>query len=169
MSCIKAFTRFELAEFVELDSKYTKNLYRLLKQFRTTGKLVIDDVEHFRELLDAPKSYKIKDFKRFVLDVAIKELQGKEIFKNLSYEPKIAKKRGSPVVGYTFTFEAEQSRNNIELDKSTPKKNKSKPKQVKAMTKSAENYNSYEQRQYSQEFIDELEQKLLALAVQQSE
>ncbi len=41
-------------------------------------------------------------------------------------------------------------------------------RQVTAMTKSAINYNSYSQRQYSQEELDDLETKLLALAVAQN-
>ncbi|KQI10892.1 hypothetical protein K777_09700, partial [Campylobacter coli CVM 41970] len=32
------FTAFELEEFIALSGKYAKTLYRLLKQFRTTGK-----------------------------------------------------------------------------------------------------------------------------------
>ena len=167
---VKGFTRFELAEFVELDSKYTKNLYRLLKQFRTTGKLIVDDIADFKEKLDSPKSYEVKEFKRFVLDVAIKELQEKEVFKNLVCEPVKAKKRGSPVVGYTFTFEPEQVHKAIEQQiepkKTTKQATKTTNKQVKAMTKSAENYLNYPQRQYSEEELLELEMKLLALAVQ---
>ena len=171
---VKGFTRFELAEFVELDSKYTKNLYRLLKQFRTTGKFVIDNIEDFKEKLDSPKSYEVKEFKRFVLDVAIKELQEKEVFKNLICEPVKAKKRGSPVVGYTFTFEPEQIHKSIEhqaepkkTSKQTSKKSTElSQKPTTHMTKSAESFNNYPQRQYTKEELDDLESKLLALAVQ---
>ena len=35
------FTRFELREFCSLNNKYTKNLYRLLKQYQATGKCVV--------------------------------------------------------------------------------------------------------------------------------
>ena len=108
----KNFTLFELSEFVSLNSKYSKHLYRLLKRFRTTGKLVVDDIEDFKMKLGSPKSYKTKDFKKFVLDVAMNELKEKEYFKNLKVEPKTAKKRGSPVIAYTFTFEAEQIKKN---------------------------------------------------------
>ena len=42
--------------------------------------------------------------------------------------------------------------------------------EVKTITKSEEIYNDYEQqRQYSQEFMDDLEVKLCAMAVQQSD
>ena len=48
------FTRFELAEFVSLKSSYSKSLYRLLKQFRTTGYYEVP-IEDFRRLLDIPE------------------------------------------------------------------------------------------------------------------
>lgn len=104
---VKKFTRFELAEFIGLNSKYSKNLYRLLKQYRTTGKYVSNGVEEFKEILDSPKSYKAKEFKSFVLDVAIKELKDKKIFINLVCEPDRKKTRGRAVKGYIFTFDPE--------------------------------------------------------------
>ncbi|OCR94848.1 hypothetical protein CFT12S02847_09175, partial [Campylobacter fetus subsp. testudinum] len=36
------FTMFELIEFSNLSSKYTQTLYRLLKQFKYTGKLWLE-------------------------------------------------------------------------------------------------------------------------------
>lgn len=160
---VKGFTRFELAEFVELDSKYTKNLYRLLKQFRTTGKLIVDNIEDFREKLDCPAKYTQKYFYDDVLKTAVKELQEKEIFKNLVCEPVKAKKRGSPVVGYTFTFDSEQ----------VPEKDQSKQDQVEAKAskevtkkeipkqKQSNRFNDFPQREYSKEDMNALEQRLL--------
>lgn len=113
---MKNYTTFELIEFISLNSKYTKNLYRLLKQFRTTGRLIITDIKEFRELLDAPTAYTLKDFKRFVLDIAVKELQEKEAFKDLICEPQHARKRGAPVVGYTFTFSPEDIPKKLKRD-----------------------------------------------------
>lgn len=162
---LKAFTRFELAEFIELDSKYTKNLYRLLKQFRTTGKLVIDNIEDFREKLDSPKSYKTKDFKRFVLDVAIEELQEKEYFKNLKVEVKKAKKRGSPVIGYIFTFEPEKPNKKPQNGQAEPKLSdgNTQPKQPirTSKPKTTNRFNQFPQREYTQEAMSELEKMLL--------
>lgn len=104
---VEKFTRFELAEFIGLNSKYSKNLYRLLKQYRTTGKYVSDTVEEFKEILDSPKSYKPKEFKSFVLDVAVKELKDKKVFSNLICEPDRKRTRGRAVKGYIFTFDPE--------------------------------------------------------------
>ena len=173
---VKVFTRFELAEFVKLDSKYTKNLYRLLKQFRTTGRLEINNIEDFKQKLDAPTSYKPKDFKRFVLDVAINELKEKECFKNLQFEPKIAKRRGSPITGYTFTFEPEQIKKKVtpkEKEQIEPQEQNyhSWTEQAKAEMKKTQQvhtskpfnhrFNQFPQREYSQEQMKEIEKKLL--------
>ncbi len=54
------FTRFELAEFVELEGKYTKTLYRLLKQYRQKG-LMMMDWQKFKEIMDIPKAFLTKD------------------------------------------------------------------------------------------------------------
>lgn len=113
---VRDFTRFELQEFVNLDSKYSKNLYRLLKQYRTTGVLKVTDLEDFKEKMDCPKAYKLKYFYEKVLKVALEELQEKEIFKNLICEPQHARKRGAPVVGYIFTFTPENQVKNIKRD-----------------------------------------------------
>ena len=48
-------------------------------------------------------------------------------------------------------------------------KNNEPEKQILGMTKSARQYNSYSQRHYSQEELDELESKLLQLAIQPTE
>lgn len=98
----KNFTRFELSEFVQLESKYSKNLYRLLKQYRKTGTYTVE-AEKFRELMDCPKSYQNMYFMRDCVNVAIKELsQG--YFAGLKVEPIRAHKRGAPIVAYKFTF-----------------------------------------------------------------
>ncbi len=100
----KNFTRFELHEFVGLDSRYSKNLYRLLKQFKTTGKYEVD-IQDFREKLDYPDTYKNKYVMDKIIKPSLKELQN--YFKNLKCEPQYARKRGRPVTGYIFTFEPE--------------------------------------------------------------
>lgn len=111
------FTVFELSEFVSLNGKYTKTLYRLLKQFRTTGKVYFK-WEDFLELMDIPKYKQIGEIERDILKPAIKELtrerhlfdQIRTPFKNLTYEKKKQKGtrgRGGKVIGITFTFKPE--------------------------------------------------------------
>ncbi|WP_144487898.1 replication initiation protein, partial [Bacillus subtilis] len=60
------FTKFELKEMTNLKSTYSKNMFRILKQYKHTGymKIKIDD---FRERLDVPKSYRMTDINKNVL------------------------------------------------------------------------------------------------------
>ena len=101
---IKNFTRFDLNEFIKLDSKYSKILYRLLKQFKTTGiyEVKIDD---FRNKIDCPVSYNAKYIMDKIIKPSLKELQN--YFQDLQCTVKYAHKRGRPVEGYIFTFKLE--------------------------------------------------------------
>ena len=114
------FTRFELAEFVNLSGSYAKTLYRLLKQYRTSGSKIVT-VEDFRQLLNVPKTYRQREIDTRVLNPCIKQLS-RELdmfdtvrapFRNLKCE-KIKKKgrgvkgRGGTITHYAFTFEAEK-------------------------------------------------------------
>lgn len=67
------FTRFELKEFVNLPGIYSKQLYRLLKQYRHLGhcSMLIKDV---RKYMDVPESYKTKDMTRRVFNPAVTTL-----------------------------------------------------------------------------------------------
>lgn len=107
------FTIWELAEFSSLGSKYSKTLYRLLKQFKYTGLLKMDWA-YFFEILDIPKTYRIIDIDTRILKPAIKELtetslfKTNPIFKNLSYEKEYYAKRGRPIKSITFIFMPEK-------------------------------------------------------------
>ncbi|MCV3474383.1 replication initiation protein [Campylobacter sp. CNRCH_2014_2849] len=116
------FTSFELAEFVALSGKYTKTLYRLLKQYRTTGKAYFE-WENFLRILEIPEKMRMCDIDKDILKPAIKELTAERTlfdqvripFKNLAFEKKKikARGRGGKVVGIEFTFKPE----NIEIQK----------------------------------------------------
>lgn len=67
------FTRLELAEFSALQNKYSKTLYRLLKQYRTQGWMQIT-VEEFRRLLEIPQSYRVCHIEQKIINPAINEL-----------------------------------------------------------------------------------------------
>lgn len=107
------FTRFELEEFIDISGKYAKNLYRQLKQYRTTG-LMEMEWQEFKRVMDIPDSYNMCDIEKQILKPAIKELtkernlfSGNRIaFKNLTYTKQKGKGRGQGgnVVGITFTF-----------------------------------------------------------------
>lgn len=111
------FTAFELSEFIALSGKYTKTLYRLLKQFRTTGKARFE-WEEFCRVMDIPQDYRQSAIDKWILKPAIKELskernlfdQVRVPFKNLVYEKEKAKGtrgRGGKVSGISFTFKPE--------------------------------------------------------------
>lgn len=97
------FTRFELSEFVSLESKYAKRLYKLLKQYRTKGNFYISK-DDFYKALDVPLTYKNADFNRRCLKPALEEC--KKYIPSLVCVPKKSG-RGGAVRGYTFSFSPE--------------------------------------------------------------
>jgi len=100
------FTRFELDEFISLQSKYAKNTYRLLKQFRSTGQ-VFFTLEEFKIKLDIPKSYALCDINKKVLAPIKEELT--PLFENLSIEKiKNTSKRGHPITHINFSFKPQK-------------------------------------------------------------
>lgn len=101
----KNFTRFELQEFTTIEGKYAKILYRLLKQYRTTG-LYRVNLEEFRRIFDVPTNYKNKQINTFILKPAVETLS--KYFDNLKYTVLYEQKRGKPVKGYEFTFTPEE-------------------------------------------------------------
>lgn len=101
------FTRYELAEFAELKSKYAKNLYRLLKQFRHSG-LLVKTPEEFKKLMDIPKSYPAIEIERRAINPALDELT--HLFKDLAFTKRRAK-RYNRITHYEFKFEPEPRSN----------------------------------------------------------
>lgn len=98
------FTKFELQEMTQLRSTYSKNMFRILKQYKHTGyvKLKIAD---FKERLDVPRSYQMNDITKRVLSPIIKELGS--LFKNLNIN-KIKAKKGRKIEWLEFSFEPEK-------------------------------------------------------------
>ncbi|MDN6836641.1 MAG: RepB family plasmid replication initiator protein, partial [Lactococcus lactis] len=98
------FTKFELQEMTYLKSTYAKNMFRLLKQYKSTGYLKIS-VEDFRERLDVPKSYRMTDLNKNIFTPIINELSS--IFKGLNIN-KVKAKKGRKIEWLEFTFEPEK-------------------------------------------------------------
>ena len=147
----KNFTRFELSEFIRLNGRYSKQLYRLLKQFRSTGELQIT-LQELRNKMDIPESYDLRDIREKVLKPALKELS--PCFKDLKFEAKKEKRRGNPVTGYIFTFKKEEPKKKLT---STTKKTNGKRKENTSPKKKGTFYN-FEQRDYD---YDRIEKELL--------
>jgi len=108
------FTFFELAEHTQLKSKYSQTLYRLLKQFRTSGFLRIK-YEDFLEQFDVPESYNSGAVKQKVVDVAIKELNKLGFFKNLECQ---WNRDGWKILSLHFTFEKESIKSIHDVERS---------------------------------------------------
>lgn len=141
------FTRFELDEFVNLESKYSKRLYKLLKQFRTQGFYYSKKEEFYRDM-DVPDTYKNADFNKRVLKPALEEC--KKYIPGLRLEV-IKSGRGAKVHAYVFWFDKEKTDADPEHEPTptaTPKTKKSKNK-----------FNDFHQNDYN---FDDLEKSLLS-------
>ena len=105
---MKTYTIFELAEFIELKSKYSKHLYRILKQWRTVGKYIFHDLQEFREIMDIPVKYTNRQLMQDCVSVAVEEIKKLDkSFKNFKCEPEYAQKRGKPLEKLIFTWTPE--------------------------------------------------------------
>lgn len=93
------FTVMQLKEFTNLQSTYTKILYRQLQQYKGTGMYVIE-MDRFRHLLDIPESYDMRKITQKVLTPSIRALE--PIFKKLKLE-KIREGRMISRLKFTFT------------------------------------------------------------------
>ncbi|MGL4998217.1 MAG: replication initiation protein [Cetobacterium sp.] len=92
------YTKFELIEFVNLKSSYSKNMFKLLKQWETKKERKFDIYE-FRNILDVPPKYRMSEIDKKILTPIIQELG--QLFSNLKLE-KI--KTGRNVTGLNFSW-----------------------------------------------------------------
>jgi plasmid replication initiation protein len=102
---LERWVRYALVEFRNLNSGYAKTLFRLLKQYRTTGYAEFSK-DDFTELLDIPKSYRESDINKKILTIAREELA--PLFRGLQITKKYAKRRGCPVLAYVFRWTPEK-------------------------------------------------------------
>lgn len=100
------FTTYELKEFVSIRSTYAKSAYRLLKQWRTAGRVAID-IEEFKHRMNAPDYYQPSHINKNIIQAIERELP--QHFKNLKVETVKANSRGNPVKSYIFTFKPEKT------------------------------------------------------------
>ncbi|MBM2660082.1 replication initiation protein (plasmid) [Helicobacter pylori] len=114
------YTSFNLLEFQQVRGKYAKTLYRLLKQYKSTGILSVEWTQ-FRELLDIPKDYTMPNIDKFVLKIALKELRKIYPFEHLSYKKERKSHDKRKVTHIDFYFE--------QLPQGETKKQKQKDKQ----------------------------------------
>lgn len=96
------FTSYDLEQVSDLKSKYSVRLYEILIAWRSQGKTPTISLEELRNKLGVEESeYKmISDFKKCVIDLAIKEISEKtDIIP--TYEQH---KKGRVITGFTFSF-----------------------------------------------------------------
>lgn len=94
------FTRFELVEFTNLNGTYSKQLFKLLKQWKTTGEYTIE-INEFRRLMDIPSYYRMSNIDQKVLKPSIKELRN---IKDFEYLTVTKIKKGRAVDKLVFEF-----------------------------------------------------------------
>lgn len=149
----RGYTVFELHEFICLQSKYAKNLYRILKQWRTAGEYIFHSLEDFRMKLDVPDSYANRRLMEKVIRPAVKEIQELDkSFANFKCEPLYLHKRGKPLGGYKFTWQPESRRLETKQTQREKKQNYNDKRSV------SNGFANFQQRTYD---YDELEKKLL--------
>ncbi|MGT0069765.1 replication initiation protein [Helicobacter pylori] len=98
------YTSFKLLEFQRVRGKYAKTLYRLLKQYKSTGILSVE-WSQFRELLDIPKDYKMENIDQKVLTPSLNELRKIYPFEHLSYKKERRSHDRRKVTHIDFYFE----------------------------------------------------------------
>ena len=98
------FTKFELQEFTGIRSSYAKTMYRLLKQYRSTGFYKVK-IEDFREILSIPNSYQMSDIDKQVLKPIKNELS--EFFEPLKIK-KIKARKGNRIAMIEIRFKEKQ-------------------------------------------------------------
>ncbi len=98
------YTSFKLLEFQKIRGKYAKTLYRLLKQYKSTGILSVE-WDQFRDLLDIPKDYEMRNIDQKVLTPSLKELRKIYPFEHLSYKKERKSHDRRKVTHIDFYFE----------------------------------------------------------------
>lgn len=121
------WTTFELKEFTEINSTYSKTLFRLLKQWRKKGKREFT-VDEFRNLLSVPNSYRNSHINDRIIKKALADLS--PFFENLKVKVVKSNARGNPVIGYIFTFKPEKTKGSFvpgKFDKKDKRKKRPSP------------------------------------------
>lgn len=113
------FTSYEIEQVANLQSRYAMRLYECLIRFKASKTLTIslDDLRFRFGLLD--NEYKaMGDFKRFVLDLAVKQINANTDI-TVKYDQH---KQGRTITGFTFKFKqkAKVKIAKVEQDKHDP-------------------------------------------------
>ncbi len=156
------WTKFMLEEFIQIESTYSKTLFRLLKQWKTVGKREFD-LDEFKRLMDIPKSYNVGRVNDRIVKNGIRDLEPH--FKDLRVKIVKANTRGNPVIGYKFTWDPEKTNaweqdkfNKVPSKKQAYKKYKKKPYRSKNGSAEAKSFAEKRREKYFAEVQREKEQ-----------
>lgn len=140
----KDFTQYELEEFIFLNSRYTKTIYRYLKQFRTNGVWLVS-LNNFREILAIPECYKMCDIDKRIIKPAVEQLsEPLNLFETarIPFEKLEVKKlkkggrgRGGVITHLEFTFKPQPA---SVLEARQAELNAQKAKQIQAQPQAQE-------------------------------
>lgn len=103
------FTIFDLKELVGLKGSYPKTLFRLLKQWDSTGEYIVK-IDDFREIMGIPKTYLMKNIRQKIFKPCLEEL-GKSFDKLELTELK--KGRNVETLVFTWKSKKEKKKDNI--------------------------------------------------------
>lgn len=135
---LERYVLFDLREFTSIKGKFSKSakiLYKLLKQFRTTGMVKIS-LEKYRIMLGIGDNLDTKEINRTYLKEPMKKLI--PYFENLKVE-KETDSLTRKITGYTFTFSPEKAK------KQYPKfKNEYKERPINSHKEIATDWSKYQ-------------------------
>ena len=112
------FTIFDLKELVGLKGSYPKTLFRLLKQWESTGEYIVK-INDFREIMGIPSTYLMKNIRQKVFKPCLEEL-GKS-FERLELTEL---KKGRNVETLVFTWKGKKEKKEDIIDIQSVKKKK---------------------------------------------
>ena len=122
------FTSYRLEKIANMTSAYAIRLYELLMQWDSTGQRKVD-LEWLRQILQVTGYKAIKDFKKYVIDVAITQINAHSDL-TVSYTQQ---KTGRNVSHFIFSFNHKE-----EPKPEKPKSAKNKP--AETLSKTAERF-----------------------------
>ena len=103
------FMKIDLYDFVSINGKFAKTLYRLLHQYdnlkpdKDGFKCVKFTRKDFENLMSVPENYKSTNINSRVIEPSVNELNEK-YFKKLMFEKEFSKNNKKEITGYSFKF-----------------------------------------------------------------
>lgn len=153
------FTRFELSEYVHLDSRYSKQLYMQLKQrYKLKHHYWRATVEDLRTVLSIPDSYTTKRIYTLLLEPSVATIRTCKGFDKLKVEVVRARKRGRPVVGYYFTWTDQLSLFDPEVEDNMDS-TKKKKRTLSHKPKKSDKFKNFVERDYDTKTLEDLEER----------